>query len=88
MKDKKSKAFDKDFMNDFVNDLRDYHNLIQIEEHRLKAYRQVWELVSYSLSIEKFSLIYTHKEDKLVLDISSMFAKYKICSEDKKAIIK
>jgi hypothetical protein len=88
MKDTKSKAFDKDFMNDFVNDLKDYHNLIQIEEHRLKAYRQIWELVSYSLSIEKFSLIYTNKEEKLVLDISSMFAKYKICSEDKKAILK
>lgn len=65
-------------MTDFVEDLVDYQHLVEIEDHRLNVYRQLWELVSYSLSIDKFSLIYTHKEDKLFLDINNTSVRYKI----------
>lgn len=74
----KSKSFHKDFMNDFVEDLVDYQHLVEIEEHRLNVYRQLWELVSYSLSIDDFSLIYTNKEEKLILDINNTSVRYKI----------
>lgn len=75
-------------MTDFVEDLVDYQHLVEIEDHRLNVYRQLWELVSYSLSIDKFSLIYTHKEDKLFLDINNTSVRYKIWNEDKKTTLK